>query len=89
MNIIKVPVLWLKLNYFEVKFSKKKKKMAESCPEGPEYSTIVTFRLLQRSSLFLRSCNAYFRANTPPIMWHPKLNEEGEGTFEISCYNSG
>ena len=72
--------------------------MDESCPEGPEYSTIVTFRCACYNArqfcfcinlLFLPSFNADFRANTLPIMWHPKLNEEKKGIFEISCYNSG
>ena len=68
--------------------------MDESLPEGLGYSTIVTFRCARQfclciNLLFLPLFNANFRGNTLPIMRHPKLNEEGERIFEISCANSG
>ena len=56
---------------------KKRKKMDESCPEGPEYSSVVTLRCACYNAgqfcfhinlLFLPSFNAYLRANTLPIM---------------------
>ena len=70
--------------------------MDESCPEEPEYYTIGPFRCacynarqfcLYINLPFLPSSNADFRANTLPIMWNPKLNEEEERIYEISCYN--
>ena len=71
---VSIVVLQLSLGVF-----KQRKKMDESCPEGPEYSSVVTFRCacynarqfcLYINLLFLRipSFNAYLRANTLPIM---------------------
>ena len=60
--------------------------MDESCPEGPEYSTIVTFRCPCYNG------RHYFFARAVLILeliLFQLLNEEGEGTFQISCYNSG
>ena len=51
--------------------------MDESCPEGPEYSSVVTFYCVCYNArqffftiklLFIPSFNAYLRANTLPIM---------------------
>ena len=38
---------------------------------------------------FFPRSKASFRADALSIKWHPKLNEEGEGIFEISCDNFG
>ena len=68
------------------KNKKKQNKMDDSCPEGPEYSTIVTFRGTCYNG------RHYFFARAVLILeliLFQLLNGVGEGTFQISCYNSG